>query len=122
MSDGSVAILNCADGDAKLTFDSGDESEVQRARDVVGDMMRRGYTVSLVVEGEIKAMEKVVDFDPEADEYIIETQKPGPKKRVKARGRRAIAVAPTAGGGLCCRAFPVRSSDLQDLPGGTMGR
>jgi len=116
VNNGEVAILNCAEGDTRLTFDSNDESEVRRAREIVTDMLRRGYTISLLVDGEPKKMEKVTGFDPEADEYVISSPRGGSKKaasRVSAKGRRAIAVAPTAGGGLACHSLPITRDMLR---------
>lgn len=116
----SIAVLNCGAGDTKFTFDSNAPDEVDRARDIVTDMLRRGYCISINVGGK---MERVTAFDPKTDEYEIKTTEPAadegkPKgkpgrKKVPAKGTSGVAVGRTAGGGLCGRAFPVRRGDLE---------
>lgn len=114
----SIAVLNCGAGDTKFTFDSNSPEEVDRARDIVTDMLRRGYCVAINVGGK---MERVTGFDPKANEYEIKTSESAageakPKRgrgrsRVPASGTSGVAVGRTAGGGLCGRSFPIRWVD-----------
>ena len=117
-----LAILNVGEGDTKLSFDSKDLAEQIRAERIVKDMLRRGYM--LLVETDDGKLVRATDFDPETSEYVIadldpdydpetenreETEettptkkakrkKKGKTKRVSAKGRKGVAVAPIAGG------------------------
>lgn len=120
MSNGEVSVLNVRAGDLRFSFSSDDPIEVERARRVVEDMLRRGYALFIAVDGQLR---KVQRFDPSTDTYIIangplyagdreaaeaptaETPaepKPRrgrpPTRSVPARSTRATGVAPTAGG------------------------
>lgn len=113
---GTMSILSVGRGDIRITFDSEDPDEVDRARATVRDMLNRGYLIFVEVEGDLV---RVSDFDPERNEYIVKVDKrsspykeqqkteSGKKKkkkakkttkRVPAKGTRGTAVAPTAGG------------------------
>ena len=50
MTSGSLQILNIGLGDIEFRFESGDPSEVEKARRAIDDMLRRGYTI-LVDDG-----------------------------------------------------------------------
>ena len=70
---GVVSILNVGEGDTKLTFDKSKPEEVKRARKAVTDMVRRGFCL-LVQVGTRKGeplYQRVKEFDPKTDEYII---------------------------------------------------
>jgi hypothetical protein len=140
MTGGEVAILNCTDGDTRISFDSANPEEVERAKAVVEDMLKRGYCIAVVVGDK---MERVTGFDPEKSEYIVEKRvsalpplpasepiqdfppsgapeapppgrkAKGSKGRVPAKDAKAVAVGRTAGGGLGGHFFPVRLTDLQ---------
>lgn len=111
---GQIAVLSVGHGDMKITFDSDDEAEIEKARTVVLDMLKRGYMIFIEVDGE---QTRVTDFDPKTNEYIIkldkrsktwrnrdksETEEPKkPKKQIKrvdAKTTRGTAIAPTGGG------------------------
>lgn len=117
----NVIVLNVGAGDTKLTFDPKKPAERKHAARVITDMLKRGYAI-LVEVGEDKDGEplyrRAKAFDAKTCEYIIvglpedaaaeapakvpprRAAKKPPRKagRVKAEGRRAVAVAPTAGG------------------------
>lgn len=124
MNNGDVAILNCTDGDTRISFDSADEGEVERARAVVEDMLRRGYCISVVVEGK---MERAIGFDAAKGEYIVSAPAPAEphehgagerpkreKRRVPAKGTKAYAVGQTAGGGFGFYAHGIRREQLAE--------
>jgi hypothetical protein len=105
-----LSVLNCTMGDMKFSFDSDDPQEVERARRCVRDMLKRGYI--LFVET-TKGLRKVTGFNAKNDTYIIAdgpqaTETPDAKSEtpkaktcrstVPARGAKATAIAPTAGG------------------------
>lgn len=115
---GELAILNVGTGDTKLSFDPKKPEEVKRACLVVEDMLKRGFAI-LVQVGKRKGeplYQRAKGFDPKTAEYIIvgapedaEVEAPkarkepkprtGPaRRRVPAKGTRAVAVARSAGG------------------------
>lgn len=130
---GVVAILNCSTGDTRISFNSNDPAEVERAKAVVEDMLKRGYCLAVVVGDK---MERAVGFDPAKSEYIVESSVaplpslppeglPEPDGAKSKRGRRGshltrrsakehgvVAVGQTAGGGLGCRHFPLRKDAI----------
>lgn len=120
MSSGSLQVLNCGRGDLKVSFEKDDPLEVERARRIIEDMLKRGYSLFIDSDGKGKLV-KVQKFDPATNEYIIADgavysgespiaepvlKKPDPHMcRQRGRGRgfpikdtKVIAIAPTAGG------------------------
>ena len=100
---GEITILTVGDGDTKLTFDPDKPAEVQRAKRVVDDMLRRGFAILIEVgtkDGE-PLYQRAKGFDAETAEYIIvgeppheETEapeagkpEPEPKAATRRRGR-----------------------------------
>lgn len=69
---GTLAILNVAGGDVKVSFDKNNPAEVIRAKRIVRDMLHRGYALLVEVErdGE-KRFERALDFNEETAEYLI---------------------------------------------------
>lgn len=143
MKNGELAILNCSDGDTRITFDSNNPDEIERARHVVEDMLRRGYCIAVEVGGK---MERASGFDASQNAYVVtssatpilkggaeaeadepkETGRKAPARRgntsrVPARGTRAVAVAPTAGGGFGASAFGVFRSQMKNKSGSPVG-
>ncbi len=119
---GSLSVLNVGAGDLEFRFDRGSKAEVERAKKVVTDMLKRGYVIFAEVNG---TLHKVVAFDATAGRYIIAdgapdpepAAEPGPAPPAEAtaprrRGRpkgsknksvpmesvKATAIGPTAGG------------------------
>lgn len=107
--------LSTGQGHLEITFSKADEKEVQRAKDIIQDMMKRGYLI-FIDEGDGK-LKRVKRFDPEHEKYIIDDPQPehkpeepesstGKKRRgrkpykksVDMRRTRATSVPPTAGG------------------------
>ena len=66
---GLLEILNCGEGDMKVTFDRSNPMELERAKRIIQDMLRRGY--SLFVHGEGDDLTRVQNFDTEKGEYLI---------------------------------------------------
>lgn len=101
-----VSVLNCGAGDLTFSFDESKPDEVKRAKKVVSDMLKQGYLLFAMVDGEQR---RVTKFDAKTCEYIVtepsvtETKSPKkrgrpPGKRVPARGTPVTSVAPRAGG------------------------
>jgi hypothetical protein len=69
---GTLAILNVAGGDVKVSFDKSNPAEIIRAKRIVRDMLHRGYALLVEVErdGE-KRFERALDFNEETAEYLI---------------------------------------------------
>lgn len=121
---GEVAILNVAAGDTKLTFDSKDAAEREKAARIVKDMIRRGFVLLIEVGKDEKGplYRRATDFDDSTNEYIVagsaddqeqtHDQEPAGQTRTRSQGSRrkpaarrvpaaatnAVAVARTAGG------------------------
>lgn len=101
---GELDVLNCETGHIHIKFDKADQAEVEKARRIIGDMLKRGYAVFVEVDGKTK---QVREFDPTTDDYIIDDDAaPNPEVTKGKRGRRRISmtkhkatgVAPIAGG------------------------
>jgi hypothetical protein len=99
---GYLDILNCGAGHLSFNFDTANEAEVERAKTVIRDMLNRGYTVLVEVDGETRRVKK---FDPQRGEYIIADpppkrrgRPPGPARRVPMKAARATGIGRTAGG------------------------
>lgn len=114
---GTLSVLNVGSGDLKFSFDPAKPGEVEKAKRTVEDMLRRGYTLLVEVDG---VLHKAKGFDPARCEYIIvdEPDEPiaarpavdvdaavtaVPRKRGRSKGipaaaAKATAIAPTAGG------------------------
>lgn len=118
---GSISVLNIGKGDIKITFDKNDPIESERAKRIIMDMLRRGYSIFL--RDADNKLHKVETFDPETECYIIadgalyagdqadlrvvdRIKVPAPtvdgkrksRKGVPMRKANAIGVGPTAGG------------------------
>jgi hypothetical protein len=114
---GSLDILNCGAGHLRFSFDTGNTAEVDRAKSVIRDMLKRGYML-FVQKGNEQV--RVRQFDPATNEYLIEETEPEvlaateaiadtiePRRRrgrpptmsrQSVRDSKATAIAPTAGG------------------------
>ena len=123
MATGVLDVLNCGAGHLTFRFDKNDPAEVEKAKKVITDMLRRGYMLFVKIEGEQK---RVRQFDVEHEEYILEepddveaeavatapatkaeaaAEAPkrrgrpvGSGKRVPMRQAQATGIGPTAGG------------------------
>jgi len=112
-------VLNVSSGHLKFRFDKSKPDETEKAKKVITDMLKRGYMIFVLVDGEQK---RVREFDAEKEEYILEEPEiipepePTPQIRTDAgdtprrgpgrpRGRkvamsaaRATGIGPSAGG------------------------
>ena len=91
---GEVDVLNVNAGHLKFSFKSDNQDEIDKASKVVVDMMARGYSLFIEVDGEL---ERVKAFDPKVCEYIIKEKAKKPR-RIKASTTKATGIGPTAGG------------------------
>lgn len=114
---GCLDVLNVGHGHLTFRFNKGRPEEVEKAKKVIGDMLRRGYMLFVKVDGE---QQRVRQFDPEREEYILEepddmaaaeptvpTDEPPAStrrrgrpsgRRVAMRSAQATGIGPTAGG------------------------
>lgn len=101
---GLLEVLSIGKGDIKMSFNVADEAEVDRARKLIGDMIRDGYTI--VVETP-RGLKPVKRFDPHHAVYVISdtpepdatpAEKKRAERKVPVAGSRAKAVGATAGG------------------------
>lgn len=117
MSGVGLSILNVGEGDKKVSFDKDKPKEVERAREIVQDMLKRGYAVLIQVgEKDGKPLYlRATEFDPKTDEYIVAgtieepptveasnesapPSKKGKKWRVPAEKTPGVGVARSSGG------------------------
>lgn len=108
---GELAILNVGDGDSKLSFDPTKPEEVERSKQVVEDMLRRGFVILIEVGRNDNGplYQRALGFDPETAEYIVagappaeesaseETEAAAPRARkapAQARGRKGYIKDP----------------------------
>lgn len=68
MSTGCLEVLNVGAGHFTISFDKEDRGEVKRAREVITDMLRRGYAIFVEVDGK---QEIVRRFNTKKNVYII---------------------------------------------------
>ena len=100
---GTLDVLNCRAGDMKFSFNSDNPEEVEKARKVVTDMLKRGYILFVQDGDDEKNLRKVEAFDEKRDLYIV-SDAPEPKRRggrrkgIPAKTAKGTAIAPTAGG------------------------
>lgn len=117
---GALDVLNTGAGHLTFKFDKDNPENVEKAKKVITDMLKRGYMIFVKVNGE---QVRVRQFDAATDEYILEEPdtpvNPEPQqlneaaaqppKRGRGRPRKnetrvpmkqaqATAIGPTAGG------------------------
>src|SRR4051812_12954482 len=68
-SNGCLDVLNCGAGHLTFRFDKNAAEEVEKAKKVLTDMLRRGYMIFVKVDGQQK---RVRQFDAIHEEYILE--------------------------------------------------
>lgn len=71
---GVLAVLSIGKGDLKLSFDENDEEDTAKARAVIEEMLRKGY--SIFVETDVGPA-RVQRFSPDRAAYIITELAPG---------------------------------------------
>ncbi len=62
-------ILNIGSGDIEIRFDEKDVLEKERAKRIIEDMLKRGY--SLFIHGKDKALIRVKKFLPKTGHYVV---------------------------------------------------
>jgi hypothetical protein len=87
-----IDVLNTGYGDFELRFDPNKPDEVQKAKETITDMLKRGYAI-FVRQG--KETLRVRKFDVERNVYIIGST---PAEEVPIAETRATAVGRSAGG------------------------
>jgi len=107
---GMLEVLSVGKGDIKLSVGGSDPAEVEKARKIIEEMLRKGY--GIFVEGD-NGLTRVKRFNPKRMTYIItevvdETPEEAASPPVKPRrtrerevpvaGSRAKAIGRTAGG------------------------
>jgi spore germination protein YaaH len=85
-------VLNTGYGDFELRFDPNKPDEVQKAKETITDMLKRGYAI-FVQQGQETF--RVRKFDVNKNVYIIGST---PAEEVPIADTRAIAVGRSAGG------------------------
>ena len=85
-------VLNTGHGDFELSFDPNKPEDVQKAKETITDMLKRGYAI-FVQQGEETF--RVRKFDANRNVYIIGST---PAEEVPIADTRAIAVGRSAGG------------------------
>lgn len=71
---GILAVLSIGKGDLKLSFDENNEEDTAKARAVIEEMLRKGY--SIFVETDVGPA-RVQRFSPDRAAYIITELAPG---------------------------------------------
>lgn len=89
---GSLAVLNVGAGDVEVKFDK--QSEIDRAADLVHQMLRKGFAVLLKQKDGTYTRVKSVDKVKRA--YAVGRKRA--ERHVPMQGSRAVAVGRSAGG------------------------
>ncbi len=89
---GGIDILNTGYGDFELRFDENKPDEVQKAKETITDMLKRGYAI-FVHQGE--ETRRVRKFDPDKNVYIIGST---PAEEIPVIQAKATAIGRSAGG------------------------
>ena len=92
---GELAVLNVYGGDVTIKFDKDDEEELKKAKEMIKDMLKRGYL--LFVEEPDGSHKPVKRFSAKRDCYIIKDL-PGEEKERPLKKTKTIAVPRTSGG------------------------
>ncbi len=87
-----IDVLNTGYGDLEVAFNPDRPDEMQKAKETITDMLKRGYAI-FVHEG--KETRRVRKFDPDKNVYIIGCT---PAEEVPIAEVRATAVGRSAGG------------------------
>ena len=87
-----IDVLNTGYGDFELSFDPNKPDEVQKAKETITDMLKRGYAI-FVRQG--KVFLRVRKFDADRNVYIIGST---PAEEFPIAETRAAAVGRSAGG------------------------
>ncbi|HEY6154669.1 MAG TPA: hypothetical protein VIW07_13090 [Candidatus Udaeobacter sp.] len=66
---GQLDVLNCGEGDLKIVITENNPIEIERAKRIITDMLKRGY--ALFIHGEGDTLIRVKRFKPDTLTYII---------------------------------------------------
>lgn len=87
-----IDVLNTGFGDFELSFNPDKPDEVQKAKETITDMLKRGYAIFIRQGQETFRVRK---FDADKNVYIIGST---PSEEVPVAATRATAVGRSAGG------------------------
>ncbi len=87
-----IDVLNTGYGDFELRFNPDSPEEVQKAKETITDMLKRGYAIFVRKGTETFRVRR---FDPDKNVYIIGST---PAEEVPVAETRATAVGRSAGG------------------------
>ena len=87
-----IDVLNTGYGDFELRFDPNKPDEVQKAKETITDMLKRGYAIFV---RQCQETFRVRKFDVNKNVYIIGST---PAEEVPIAEAKAIAVGRSAGG------------------------
>jgi len=94
-----IDVLSIGRGDMRLSFTGDTPEERGKAEQVIGDMLRAGYSIFVETDSGLRRVKK---YNPKRQTYIIvDTPSPTaaqPEKELPAQGTRSRAVGATAGG------------------------
>lgn len=69
MSAGTLEVLNCGEGDIEIVITENNPIEIERARRIITDMLRRGY--ALFIHGPGDNLVRVRRFKADTLTYVI---------------------------------------------------
>ena len=110
LDDGSLSVLSVGRGDLVISFENDDPVEVERAKSVISDMLKRGYMLFVEVKGKLQRVKR---FNPKTESYVVSwpvegvqqykvaagaKAKKAKTKEIPMKKAKAVGVAPTAGG------------------------
>ena len=87
-----IDILNTGFGDFELRFDPDSPTDVEKAKQTITDMLKRGYAIFVELNGKTQRVRK---FDADKNVYIIGST---PAEEVPIAETKATAVGRSAGG------------------------
>lgn len=94
-----IDVLSIGRGDMRLSFTNDTDEERANAEQVIGDMIRAGYSIFVETDAGLRRVKK---YNPKRQTYVIvDVPSPtaaSPEKEIPARGTRSRAVGATAGG------------------------
>jgi hypothetical protein len=96
VSVGVLDVLSVGRGHLRLEIPDDDPDALEKARRMIEDMQRQGY--SIFIEDSIGRTRRMKKFDPKRMTYLIDAPDEKSKVEVKASESRATAVGRTAGG------------------------
>lgn len=98
---GQLDVLSVGSGHLRVEIAEGDEAAIERARQMIEEMMQRGFAI--FVEQPDGTTSRVRKFNPKKMVYIIDepgakAKRKKPTKEVPVDKAKATAVGRTAGG------------------------